>query len=76
VPPRRYRIEVVGRLPDGAEHEFPSMVISVGGDTTTLIGVITHAAALYGLVARLEALGVALLAVQPDPPPRGIDCRE
>jgi hypothetical protein len=73
VPPRRYQIEVDGRLPAGAEREFPGMVVRVSGRTTTLVGIVPDAAALYGIVARLEALGVTLLAAQPDPAPSGGD---
>lgn len=34
------------------------------GPTTTLTGPVTDPAALYGLIARLESLGLTLLSVQ------------
>jgi hypothetical protein len=71
VPARHYRIEVVGRLPAAAGQEFPGMSIEASGATTILSGIVADAAALYGIIARLEALGVALLAAQPSPQNRG-----
>ena len=44
------------------------MVVGASGDVTTLIGDIPDTAALYGIIARLEALGVALLSAQPERP--------
>ena len=35
------------------------------GPTTTLTGPVTDAADLYGLIARLECLGLTLLSIQP-----------
>ena len=35
------------------------------GPTTTLTGPVTDTAELYGLIARLECLGLTLLSVQP-----------
>ena len=65
-----YRIEVHGRLPSGADALFPELIVEAGARTTTLAGPVADAAALYGLIARLESLGLALVAVRPgtDPP--------
>lgn len=74
VPPRVYRIEIAGRLPDGVAAEFSGMTIQIGAGSTTLTGPVADTAALNGIVARLEALGLALEALQPDPdqaPPDG-----
>jgi hypothetical protein len=65
----RYRIAVNGRLPTGATAEFAGWAVTFDGETTTLAGVIADAAALYGVIARLEGLGVTLRSVQPERPP-------
>jgi hypothetical protein len=63
-----YRVEVQGRMPDGAANEFPTMAISVSDRVTTLVGELADSSALYGVIARLEALGLNLIAARPDPP--------
>jgi len=63
---RRYRIEIAGPVPDALCEELPQMAVSVSGDVTVLIGDIPDTSALYGIIARLEALGVALLSAQPE----------
>lgn len=65
-PVRRYRIEIAGPVPEAILEELPHMVVSVSGDVTSLIGDIADTCALYGIIARLEALGIALLSAQPD----------
>jgi quercetin dioxygenase-like cupin family protein len=65
--PTTYRIDVRGHLPAACASEFARMTASVGDGLTTLIGPIPDAAALYGLIARLESLGLALVAVTPVP---------
>ena len=65
MPPQRYRVTVVGRLPEGADQELSEMTITVDDEKTTITGEVTDAAALYGLVARLESLGVALRSIEP-----------
>ena len=69
-PPQHYRIEVQGRLPSGVAEELPTMVVDRCGERTTLSGALADTAALYGLIARLEALGLVLLSVQPTIPSR------
>ena len=59
----RYRIEVRGRLPSGVAAEFPGMRVEVADDVTHLRGSLPDTAALYGSIARLEALGLMLVAV-------------
>ena len=60
----RYRIEVQGRLPEGVTREFPAMTVRVGKRLTTVCGPLPDAAALYGLISRLEALGLDLVTVR------------
>jgi hypothetical protein len=60
----RYRIEVRGRLPSGVAAEFPGMTVEVADQVTQLRGSLPDAAALYGSIARLEALGLVLIAVR------------
>jgi hypothetical protein len=62
-----YRIEVRGRMPAGSAAELMGFTFDVGSANTTLSGAVVDAAALYGLIARLEALGLALVSVRPDP---------
>ena len=66
VPVRRYRIEIAGPVPEAIREEFPDMVVNVTGNVTALIADIPDTCALYGIIARLEALGIALLSAQPD----------
>ena len=60
-----HRIEVMGQLPAGAADQWPAMRVEQTGTTTTLTGPVPDQSALYGLLARLEALGLALVAVGP-----------
>jgi quercetin dioxygenase-like cupin family protein len=60
-----YRIEVQGQLPTGVAEEWPGLSVERTGDTTVLTGPVADQSALYGLLRRLEALGVALVAVGP-----------
>ena len=59
----RYCIEVRGRLPAGAADEFPGMTVEVLEQRTELCGPLPDAAALYGSIARLEALGLTLMTI-------------
>lgn len=59
----RYCIEVTGHLPAGLAAEFPGMTVEVVGQSTTLRGPIADASALYGSIARLEALGLDLMTI-------------
>lgn len=59
----RYLIEVRGRLPAFAAAQFPGMVVDDDGQRTSLRGELHDAAALYGTIAHLEALGLTLLTI-------------
>jgi len=61
--PRQYRIEVQGRLPEGVVSELPAMAVTADGGRTRMSGPVADVAALYGLIARLEALGLTLLSL-------------
>ena len=62
-PPTTYRLQVQGRLPSGLVDELDGFTVQAG-PATTLTGPVTDAADLYGLIARLECLGLTLLSVQ------------
>ena len=64
---RTYTIEVRGCLPDGVATELGDFELHAGDASTRITGPVIDSAALYGLLARLESLGVALVAVHPDP---------
>jgi hypothetical protein len=67
-PVRWYRLEVRGPLPSALADELDGFIVRPGS-TTTLTGPVVDASALYGLISRLESLGVALLSIQPTTPP-------
>jgi hypothetical protein len=64
-PLRLYAIRINGRLGATALSAFPSMTSECkeGGDTV-LTGVLEDSAALFGVIAQIEALGLDLLEVQ------------
>ena len=63
-PPTTYRLQVRGPVPAGLADELDGFTIQAG-PATTLTGPVTDTAELYGLIARLECLGLTLLSVQP-----------
>jgi hypothetical protein len=63
-----YRLQVQGRLPAMLAKELAGFTVDAG-PTTTLTGPVSDPAALYGLIARLECLGLTLLSVHPNPQP-------
>ncbi len=58
-----YAIRVAGRLGPTTLGAFPEFDVDVEGPDTTLTGELPDSAALYGAVARLEALGLDLIDV-------------
>ena len=62
-----YVIELNGRLPAALVTELRTFEQEVDDATTVLTGQILDSAALYGLLARLESLGVALVSIRPVP---------
>ena len=67
-PPRRYQISVHGRLGQTMRAAFPGLQVSTDGDDTVLTGTLADQAALYGVLAEIEALGLELLEVRRLPP--------
>ena len=68
--PQRYQVRVRGRLGEAIRCAFPGLQARTRGDDTTLTGVLTDQAALYGVLAELEALGIELIEVRRLPPRR------
>jgi hypothetical protein len=68
--PQNYRICVRGRLGKTICFAFPSLEARTRGDDTTLTGLLADQAALYGVLAEIEALGLELIEVRRLPPER------
>lgn len=66
--PHRYRIRVRGRLGQTIRSAFPALQAQVRGGDTLLTGPLCDRAALYGVLAQMEALGLELLEVRRLPP--------
>ena len=62
-----YVIEVNGRLPAALAAELELSERQENGASTFLTGAVVDSAALYGLLARLESFGVAMVAIHPVP---------
>jgi hypothetical protein len=66
--PQRYRISVRGHLGETIRSAFPALQAeSMGGDTV-LTGPLADGAALHGVLAEIESLGLELLEVRRLPP--------
>jgi hypothetical protein len=59
-----YSIRVSGRLGATTLAAFPDLVAKERGSETILAGQLPDCAALYGIIARLESLGLELLEVR------------
>jgi hypothetical protein len=59
-----YAIRIKGRLGATALSAFPSMVSECTGGDTVLSGQLEDSAALFGVIAQIEALGLDLLDVR------------
>jgi hypothetical protein len=64
----RYQIRVRGRLGPTIRSAFPGLRARADGGDTVLTGVLADQAALYGVLAEAEALGLELLEVRRLPP--------
>jgi len=62
--PYRYRIRVRGRLGETIRSAFPDLQARGSGGDTVLTGPLPDRAALYGVLAQIEALGLELLEVR------------
>ena len=67
-PPHRYRIRLRGRLGQTIRSAFPALRARASGGDTVLTGVLCDQAALHGVLAEIEALGLELLEVRRLPP--------
>ena len=67
--PHRYRIRVRGRLGETIRSAFPALQARASGADTVLTGPLPDPAALHGVLAEIEALGLELLEVRRLPPP-------
>ena len=59
-----YAIRIRGRLGATALSAFPLMVSELKGSETVLTGLLEDRAALFGVLAQIEALGLDLLEVR------------
>ena len=61
---QRYQIRVRGRLGQTIRSAFPALRARAEGGDTVLTGVLADQAALYGVLAQAEALGLELIEVR------------
>ena len=61
---QRYQIRVRGRLGQTIRSAFPTLRAQVDGGDTVLTGVLADQAAVYGVLAEAEALGLELIEVR------------
>jgi hypothetical protein len=62
--PYRYQIRVCGRLGQIICSAFPAFQAQAEGGDTVLAGMLADQAALYGVLAEAEALGLELIEVR------------
>ena len=65
---QRYEIWVRGHLGETMRSAFPALRAHARGEDTVLTGPLPDQAALYGVLAEIEALGLELLEVRRLPP--------
>ena len=68
--PQIYRIRLRGHLGRGLFDAFAPLAVSTSGGYTTLQGPIADQAALYGVLAMIQSLGLELVEVRRLPAPR------
>ena len=66
-PPASYQIRVRGHLGPTTLRAFPALRAETRGRDTLLRGPVADQAALYGVLARIEELGLELLEVLRQP---------
>jgi hypothetical protein len=64
VAPVRYEIRIAGVLGDNLLGAFPDFDAESGDRETALLGALPDQAALHGVLAQIEALGLVLLEVR------------
>ena len=65
---QRYEISVRGHLGEMTRSAFPSLDAEPRGHDTLLTGALPDQAALHGVLAQIEALGLELVEVRRLPP--------
>ena len=65
---RRYEIWIHGHLGETMRSAFPGLRAQPRGEDTALTGALPDQAALFGVLAEIEALGLELLEVRRLPP--------
>jgi hypothetical protein len=63
-PQQKYEIRVRGHLGTRMMRAFPALGAQPRGEDTLLTGRLPDQAAVYGVIARLEALGLELLELR------------
>jgi monoterpene epsilon-lactone hydrolase len=63
-PPGNYQIRVRGHLGPGMLRAFPALHAETQAQDTLLRGTLADQAALYGVLGRIEELGLELLEVR------------
>ena len=63
-----YQIHVRGRLGKTMRAAFPALDAQTQGDDTLLTGALADQAALHGVLAQIEALGLELLELRRESP--------
>ena len=71
--PIRYQFRISGHLGPTLLTAFPALMAQRDGNETVLTGLLPDAAAFYGVLAEIEALGLDLMEVRKFSPP---DSRE
>jgi hypothetical protein len=66
--PALYKVRIRGVLSERLLGAFPELVAEARGGETVLVGALPDQAALYGVLAQIEALGLTLLEVRYAPP--------
>jgi hypothetical protein len=66
--PPQYEISVRGHLGEMMRSAFPALQAQARGANTVLTGALRDQAALHGVLAEIEALGLELLEVRRMPP--------
>lgn len=67
-PPPRYELHVRGHLGETIRSAFQGFTAERGDGCTVLTGVLRDQAALHGVLAQIEALGLELLELRRLPP--------
>ena len=70
----RYRITVRGRLSDALAAAFDGLGAHTAPARTVLCGQIPDQAALFGVLERIESLGLELVDIRPTRPQGGCPC--